>query len=230
MTSSAAPVIEPSDHVQSSLLSQFSATVAGSRANLLFFDVQEDEAQPLDTLIQRGGGEIVEGRLADRLDGGSRGGQRVGDRAQVARRERDAARRRRDGLVDVVDALHREAGVLREGPHLGRLADEPADETTVAWALREAVTYSSDGQLLTGSLLDYAIPRAADVPYLQLDRTETPSPRNPLGAKGVGESATVGTPAAIANAVVDALRPLGIDNVVLPITQEQVWRLLSPQL
>jgi carbon-monoxide dehydrogenase large subunit len=64
------------------------------------------------------------------------------------------------------------------------------------------------------------------VPHLELDRTVTPSPRNPLGAKGVGEAGTVGTPAAIANAVVDALRPLGVDNVDLPITAEQVWRLV----
>jgi carbon-monoxide dehydrogenase large subunit len=94
-------------------------------------------------------------------------------------------------------------------------------------ALCEAVVYSTEGQLVTGSLLDYAVPRAADVPHLELDRTETPSPRNPLGAKGVGESGTVGTPAAIANAVVDALRGLGVDNVDLPITTAQIWKLLG---
>jgi carbon-monoxide dehydrogenase large subunit len=93
-------------------------------------------------------------------------------------------------------------------------------------ALREAIVYSADGQLVTGSLLDYAVPRASDIPTLVLDRTITPSPRNPLGAKGVGEAGTVGTPAAIANAVIDALRPLGITNVDLPITAEQLWRLL----
>jgi carbon-monoxide dehydrogenase large subunit len=94
-------------------------------------------------------------------------------------------------------------------------------------ALREAIVYSTDGQLITGSLLDYAVPRAADVPELELDRTETPSPRNPLGAKGAGESGTVGTPAAIANAVVDALQAFGVDNVDLPITSEQIWKLLA---
>lgn len=73
----------------------------------------------------------------------------------------------------------------------------------------------------------YAIPRAADIPYLKLDRTETLSPRNPLGVKGVGEAGTVGSPAAIANAVVDALRPLGVRNVSLPITANQVWDLLQ---
>jgi aerobic carbon-monoxide dehydrogenase large subunit len=93
-------------------------------------------------------------------------------------------------------------------------------------ALREQVVFAPDGQLMTGSLLDYAIPRAVDIPYLELDRTETLSPRNPLGVKGVGEAGTVGTPAAIANAVVDALRPLGVRNVSLPITPNQVWDLL----
>jgi carbon-monoxide dehydrogenase large subunit len=94
-------------------------------------------------------------------------------------------------------------------------------------ALREMVLYSTDGQLITGSLLDYAVPRASDVPDFELERTETPSPRNPLGAKGVGESGTVGTPAAIANAVVDALRSAGVDNVDLPIRTEDIWQLLS---
>jgi carbon-monoxide dehydrogenase large subunit len=93
-------------------------------------------------------------------------------------------------------------------------------------ALREAVLYADDGQLITGSLLDYAVPRAEDVPMLILDRTVTPSPRNPLGAKGVGEAGTVGTPAAVANAVVDALRPLGVRDVALPITAEQVFQLI----
>jgi carbon-monoxide dehydrogenase large subunit len=83
---------------------------------------------------------------------------------------------------------------------------------------------------LTGSLLDYAVPRAEAVPTLELDRTETLSPRNPLGAKGVGESATVGTPAALANAVLDALRPLGLPGVELPLTPERLWRLITSRV
>jgi carbon-monoxide dehydrogenase large subunit len=94
-------------------------------------------------------------------------------------------------------------------------------------ALREAILYSAEGQPVTGSLLDYAVPRAADIPELELDRTETPSPRNPLGVKGVGESGTVGTPAAIANAVADALLPFGLVDLDLPITSEKIWSLLS---
>jgi carbon-monoxide dehydrogenase large subunit len=94
-------------------------------------------------------------------------------------------------------------------------------------ALLEQVVHGADGQLLTGSLLDYAVPRAEAVPTLELERTETLSPRNPLGAKGVGESATVGTPAALANAVLDALRPLGLPNIELPLTPERLWRLIE---
>jgi carbon-monoxide dehydrogenase large subunit len=94
-------------------------------------------------------------------------------------------------------------------------------------ALLEQVVVSSDGQLMSGSLLDYAVPRALDVPHLVLDRTETLSPRNALGVKGVGEAGTVGSPAAIANAVVDALRPLGINNVAMPVTANQVWELMQ---
>jgi aerobic carbon-monoxide dehydrogenase large subunit len=93
-------------------------------------------------------------------------------------------------------------------------------------ALREQVVFGTDAQLLSGSLLDYAVPRARDVPTLEMERTETPSPLNPLGVKGVGEAGTVGTPAVIANAVLDALRPRGISEVRLPITAEQVYRLL----
>jgi carbon-monoxide dehydrogenase large subunit len=91
----------------------------------------------------------------------------------------------------------------------------------------EQVVVSSEGQLLSGSLLDYAMPRALDVPHLELDRTETLSPRNALGVKGVGEAGTIGSPAAIANAIVDALRPLGITNVTMPVTSQQVWSLLQ---
>jgi carbon-monoxide dehydrogenase large subunit len=93
--------------------------------------------------------------------------------------------------------------------------------------LLEQVVHGPDGQLLTGSLLDYAVPRAETVPRLELDRTETLTPRNPLGAKGVGESATVGTPCALANAVIDALRPLGLSEVELPLTPERLWRLIN---
>src|SRR5712691_10050021 len=96
-------------------------------------------------------------------------------------------------------------------------------------ALLEQVVYTPDGQLQTGSLGDYAVPRAADMPAmadLVLGHTVTPSPLNPLGVKGVGEAGTVGAPAAIANAVVDALSLLGVTHVDMPFTAEKIWRLL----
>jgi carbon-monoxide dehydrogenase large subunit len=91
-------------------------------------------------------------------------------------------------------------------------------------ALMEQTLYDEDGQLLTGELMDYAIPRATDIPEYLLDKTETPSPSNPLGIKGVGEAGTIGATPAIANAVIDALSPLGIRHLDLPLTPEKVWR------
>ena len=94
-------------------------------------------------------------------------------------------------------------------------------------ALAEHVTYDTQGQLLSGSLGDYAVPRAADMPPLLVDHTVTPSPLNPLGAKGVGEAGTNGCPPAIANAVMDALSPLGIQHLDLPYTSDRVWQAIQ---
>lgn len=91
-------------------------------------------------------------------------------------------------------------------------------------ALLENVVYDPDGQLLTGSLVDYALPRADDMPALRLDRMCTPSPFNPLGAKGVGEAGTIGAPPAVVNAVLDALAPLGVEHIDMPLRPERVWR------
>jgi carbon-monoxide dehydrogenase large subunit len=91
-------------------------------------------------------------------------------------------------------------------------------------ALREQAVWAGDGQLLTGSLMDYAMPRARDLPAFTLDWMATPSPHNPLGAKGMGESPTIAAVPAVANAVVDALAPLGITHIDIPITPEKVWR------
>lgn len=94
-------------------------------------------------------------------------------------------------------------------------------------ALLEGLVYDESGQLLTGSLLDYAVPRARHLPRFEFERTETPTPHNPLGAKGVGEAGTVHAPVAVANAVVDALRHTGVSAVELPLTDEKVWRILQ---
>jgi len=93
----------------------------------------------------------------------------------------------------------------------------------VGQALWEQAIYSDDGQLLTGSMLDYALPRAAWFPNIELDETITPSPVNPLGVKGVGEAGTIASTAAVANAVNDALRPLGITHLDMPYTAQTVW-------
>jgi len=84
--------------------------------------------------------------------------------------------------------------------------------------------YDEQGQLLTGELMDYPIPRAADIPRYELGHTVTPSPSNPLGIKGVGEAGTIGATPAIANAVLDALHPLGVRHLDLPLTPEKLWR------
>jgi aerobic carbon-monoxide dehydrogenase large subunit len=90
-------------------------------------------------------------------------------------------------------------------------------------ALAEAMVYTAEGQPLTGSFLDYAIPSAIDVPIIQLGICETPSPTNPLGVKGIGELPTVAAPVAVANAVMDALTPFGVRHLDMPLTAEKIW-------
>jgi carbon-monoxide dehydrogenase large subunit len=94
-------------------------------------------------------------------------------------------------------------------------------------ALLEGLVYDGKGQLLTASLMDYALPRADDFPEPRLASTLTPSPRNPLGAKGLGEAGCIALPPAIVNAVVDALAPFGVTHLDMPITAEKVWRVIQ---
>ncbi len=93
-----------------------------------------------------------------------------------------------------------------------------------AQALLEQAVYDDDGNLLTGNLATYGFPSAAELPSFETKRTETPTPINPLGAKGIGESATIGSTPAVQNAVVDALSHLGIRHLDMPLTPERVWR------
>jgi len=93
----------------------------------------------------------------------------------------------------------------------------------VGQALFEAVRYDEDGQPLTASLMDYAIPSAKQVPVIESYRLETPSPLNPLGVKGMGESGTIGVTPAVVNAVMDALAPYGVRHLDMPLTPEKVW-------
>ncbi|HCI80251.1 MAG TPA: xanthine dehydrogenase family protein molybdopterin-binding subunit [Ktedonobacter sp.] len=97
----------------------------------------------------------------------------------------------------------------------------------IGQALCEEVVYDEDGQLLTGSFMDYAMPNAEMFPNFVTDFVETPSPYNPLGAKGAGESGCIGGPPAIVNAVLDALAPFGITSIDMPLKPEKVWSLLQ---
>lgn len=97
----------------------------------------------------------------------------------------------------------------------------------IGQALYEETVYNHEGQPLNGSLMDYALPLAKELPAFISDFIETPSPTNPLGAKGVGESGTIGAPPAIVNAVLDALAPLGITMINMPLGRERVWELIE---
>jgi carbon-monoxide dehydrogenase large subunit len=97
----------------------------------------------------------------------------------------------------------------------------------VGQALWEGAVYGEDGQLLSGSMMDYALPRASWLPNLELDETVTPSPVNPIGVKGVGEAGAIASTAAVANAVIDALGPLGIRHLDMPYTPQTVWRAIQ---
>ncbi|MCH7859156.1 MAG: molybdopterin-dependent oxidoreductase, partial [Candidatus Marinimicrobia bacterium] len=97
----------------------------------------------------------------------------------------------------------------------------------MAPALMEEISYDAEGNMWGGSFMEYLVPTAMETPKWETAKTTTPSPHHPLGAKGVGESATVGAPAAIVNAVVDALSHLGVRHLEIPITPEKVWRAIQ---
>jgi carbon-monoxide dehydrogenase large subunit len=96
-----------------------------------------------------------------------------------------------------------------------------------AQALFEEVRYDEDGNPITANLMDYAMPSAAELPSFEVSNTETPTPLNPLGAKGIGESGTIGSTPAVQNAVVDALSHLGVRHVDMPCTAERVWQAIT---
>jgi aerobic carbon-monoxide dehydrogenase large subunit len=96
----------------------------------------------------------------------------------------------------------------------------------VSQALWEHAEYDENGQLITGSFMNYAMPHADDLPSVQVGRTETPSPVNPLGIKGAGETGTIASTPAVANAVMDALAPLGIKHIDMPLTPGRIWEAL----
>ena len=97
----------------------------------------------------------------------------------------------------------------------------------VGQALTEEAVYDESGQLITGSMMDYAIPTADSVPSIITDRTTTPSPTNPLGVKGAGETGTIAASPAVMNAVIDALSPFGVTHMNMPAKPEKVWRAMQ---
>jgi len=111
--------------------------------------------------------------------------------------------------------------LIVEGQAIGGVAQG------VGAALLEEIVYDGDGQLLTGSLMDYLVPTAAELPPVEVVHLERPSPTTLGGFKGVGEGGTIGAPAAVANAIADALKPLGIELSELPVTPDRLFRLLS---
>jgi carbon-monoxide dehydrogenase large subunit len=125
------------------------------------------------------------------------------------------------GYFTVDDCGPRISPLLVEGQVHGGLAQG------IAQALLEEVVYDDNGQLLTGSLTEYALPRADLFPMFVTDQTETPTPHNPLGAKGIGEAATTGSTPAIVNAVMDALKPFGVRHIDMPLRPEKIWRAMQ---
>ncbi|MEU4096489.1 aerobic carbon-monoxide dehydrogenase large subunit [Streptomyces sp. NPDC026673] len=121
-------------------------------------------------------------------------------------------------FVAVDDCGNRINPMIVEGQVHGGLADG------LGMALMQVIAFDEDGNCLGGSFMDYLLPTSVECPSWELGETVTPSPHHPFGAKGVGESATVGSPAAVVNAVVDALRPLGVRHIDMPLTPAVVWR------
>jgi carbon-monoxide dehydrogenase large subunit len=120
-------------------------------------------------------------------------------------------------FVAVDDCGPRINPMIVEGQIHGGLADG------IGMALMQAIAFDEDGNCVGGSFMDYLLPTAVECPTWELGETVTPSPHHPLGCKGVGESATVGSPAAVVNAVVDALEPFGVRHADMPLTPAQVW-------
>ncbi|MEZ5256592.1 MAG: aerobic carbon-monoxide dehydrogenase large subunit [Ilumatobacteraceae bacterium] len=120
-------------------------------------------------------------------------------------------------FIAVDDCGPRINPMIVEGQVHGGLTDG------IGMALMESIAFDTDGNCLGGSFMDYLLPTAMEIPTFELGETVTPSPHHPLGCKGVGESATVGSPPAVVNAVIDALKPFGVRHADMPFTPAQVW-------
>jgi carbon-monoxide dehydrogenase large subunit len=124
-------------------------------------------------------------------------------------------------MVAVDDCGVRINPMIVEGQIMGGLTEG------FAIAAMQQITFDEDGNCIGSNFMDYLIPTAWETPSFDLGETVTPSPHHPLGAKGVGESATVGSPAAYVNAVVDALAHAGVRNLEMPVTSDKVWKALN---
>ena len=144
-----------------------------------------------------------------------------GTHIAVVRIDRDTGDTVIDRIVAVDDCGNVVNPLIVEGQVHGGIAQ------AIEQAMIERVVFDSEGQLLSGSMGDYAVPRAGDIPLMVLDHTVTPTPLNPLGAKGVGEAGTNGCPLAIANAIVDALSPLGVHHLDVPFTADRIWEAIQ---
>jgi carbon-monoxide dehydrogenase large subunit len=145
-----------------------------------------------------------------------------GAHVAVVEVDSETGRVRVRAFVSVDDCGVRISPMLVAGQVHGGLAQG------IAQALLEELVYGEDGQLVTGTLMDYAVPKADDLPSFTTAETVTPTPHNPMGAKGIGEAATIGSTPAVVNAVVDALRPFGVRHLDMPLRAERVWRALKP--
>jgi carbon-monoxide dehydrogenase large subunit len=125
---------------------------------------------------------------------------------------------RYSAVDDVGKALNE---TICEGQIMGGLAQG------IGQAMLEEIVYDSDGNLVTGSLLDYLLPTTTDVPRFDLELAEIPCTTNPLGVKGVGESGTIGAPPTVINAILDALRPLGVSDLSMPASPMRVWQAIE---
>lgn len=137
--------------------------------------------------------------------------------------DRDTGEVQLKRFVAVDDCGHQVNPMIVEGQVHGGIAQG------MAQALYEGVVYDENGQLLTGELTEYAVPKASMLCHFETHSTHTPTPVNPLGAKGVGEAGTIGATAAVFNAVLDALQPLGIKHLDMPFTPHKLWSVIQQQ-
>jgi carbon-monoxide dehydrogenase large subunit len=169
-------------------------------------------------------GSLGQGQLSARVDYSAEGGDTFpfGSTVVLVSIDPQTARIAIERFVAVDDCGNVLNPVIVEGQLHGGIAQG------IGETLFEQVRYDDQtGQLITGSLLDYAVPTARRIPPLELERTETASPRNPLGMKGVGESGCVSAPPAVTNAIFDALHPFAQVEIELPLTSERIWRALE---